>query len=244
MTRLIWTITSSLLLFSCVTPKKIIYFQNENKVEAITASKAYLPKIQAGDILSVTVNSISPEASKFFNQSKEEVIPIEYLVDANGNIEMPVIGEVKVAGNTTSEIKDLLKNKLDKYLEQPTVNVNFSNFKITVLGEVNKPGVYNISNEQIDLIEAIGLAGDLTIYGKRKEVLVVRENQGKKEFIEIDITNREVFGLQNIELHPNDIIYIAPSRAKIAAGDNFYRVAPLVISVITLLSIVLIRINP
>jgi polysaccharide export outer membrane protein len=123
------------------------------------------------------------------------------------------------------------------------VRVIFDNFKITVLGEVQKPGVYSVRNERLTLPEALGLAGDMTIYGNRKNVLLIREENKKRNFIRIDLTNRDFFDSPHYFLNPNDIIYVEPTKGKTAISDNFYRIAPIVISTLTLISLLLVRFN-
>ncbi|MBS1504299.1 MAG: polysaccharide biosynthesis/export family protein, partial [Bacteroidetes bacterium] len=185
------TCALSLLFTSCVNQKQIAYFQKgPGQPDTIAIAKAYVPKIQPGDILSIPVGSLNPMASSFFNPFSTMPVPSEstnvptnsasgvsssgaggstlvqaaapgFLVDASGNIEFPLLGPVKVAGLTTIEARDLIKGKLKLYLKEPTVNVRFLNYKISVLGEVLHPSVYVIPNESITLPEALSLAGDM-----------------------------------------------------------------------------------
>jgi polysaccharide export outer membrane protein len=121
------------------------------------------------------------------------------------------------------------------------VRIYFENFRFTLLGEVARPGVYTVTNEKISITEAIGMAGDLTIYGDRKNILLIREENGQKQFVNIDITGREFFQSPYYYLHSNDVLYVEPVKARIAQSDNFYRVAPLVMSTITLGAVILLR---
>jgi polysaccharide export outer membrane protein len=232
---------------SCRTLKEVVYFQ----VPADTASKAnaegkdslkrdslviqdYTPIIRHNDILEIFVTSINPEATSYFNplsgfgtgttnilRDNPEVLG--YLVDANGEIEMPIIGAVKVAGLTIPQIKTLLKEKLEKYLEKPSVRVVLKNFKVSILGEVKLPGIYFVINERLSFPEAIAMAGDLTIFGKRENILIVREENGKKEFANVDMTQRNFFESPYYYLHPNDVLYVEPVKAKVESSDNFFR---------------------
>ncbi len=251
------------LFFSCRSQKDVIYFQEspssasksrisfKNFPEENDESKiqTYEPVIRSNDILKIYVSSINREASSFFNplmnpDSKvDDPSAFGYLVDAKGFIEMPLIGQIKVSGLTVNAIRDTVKQKLSKYLENPTVRIIFDNFKVSVLGEVNRPGVYVVQNERLTLPEALGLAGDLTIFGNRRNILVIREDEGKREFSRVDLTLREIFKNPFYFLHPNDVIYIEPVKSKTAVSDNFYRIFPIVISSITLISILLIRFN-
>ena len=219
---------------SCMTRKDISYFQDISdsaSVQKIT--RDFEAIIQPGDIISVFVSSLSKEASSFFNsvdESGDQVVANTYLVDASGTIELPLIGQVQVNGLTTQLAKQAIKDKLQQYLVNPTVNVRIRNFKITVLGEVKTPGVYTIPNEKITLIEALGLAGDLTIFGKRMDVLVIRESQNERKFFKVDLRSKEFFESEFYYLQSNDIVYVEPGKGKIASADSWYRILPIVFS--------------
>ena len=235
---------------SCVSQKKITYFQNENLAndgQVTEISKAYIAKIQAGDIISVAVSSLSPEASAMFNPYQTMVIGQTqvlnntipqvpgYLVNEDGYIILPIIGKIQLIGLTTKESTELITKLLEKYLQQPTVNIRILNFKISVLGEVTRPSVYTISNEKITLPEAISLAGDLTIFGKRKNILLIREADGKREFARIDLTQRDLFNSPYYYLRANDVIYVEPGRGKVTSSERAVQLAPILISGLTLL---------
>ncbi len=237
-------------LASCRKQKEITYFQNppdSTATNQVQALKTYEPKIHYNDILKIYISSVNKEASSFFNPLFDAETKLDnpeaygYLVDANGIIEMPLIGSVYVEGLTVPMIRDTLKKKLEKYLQNPTVRVIFDNFKVTVLGEVEMPGIYTVKNERITIPEALGLAGDLTIYGRRTNVMIIREEEGKRNFVTIDLTKRDVFRSPYFFLHPNDVVYIEPNKGKTATSDNFYRLAPIIISTITLISVLAIR---
>jgi polysaccharide export outer membrane protein len=232
-----------LLSESCITRKDISYFQDISDTLTIQPIKQeYEASIQPGDIISVLVTSLSQEASSFFNSIEEEtgkLVPNTYLVDASGNIEMPLIGSVKISENTTQVAKFLIRNKLGKYLVEPTVRVRIQNFKITVLGEIRDPGVYIIPDEKITIIEAIGRAGDLSIYGKRNNVLLIREENGQRTFTKIDLTSKTLFESDYYYLHSNDIIYIEPGKGKISSAGNIYRILPIVLAGLSTIGIFL-----
>ncbi|MBS1531872.1 MAG: polysaccharide export protein [Bacteroidetes bacterium] len=162
------------------------------------------------------------------------------LVDADGNIEIPLVGIVKVVGLTTIEAKDVIKAKVAKYLKEPTVTVRFLNYKISVLGEVMHPSVYVIPNETITLPEALGLAGDMTIFGKRDNVLVIRDVNGKKEFGRVNLNSRDLFNTPYYYLHANDVVYVEPSKGRIAQTDKVYQILPVVLSALSFLSIIFV----
>lgn len=230
---------------SCMTRKDISYFQDlEDSVSIQKITRDFEAVIQTGDIISIHVTSLSQEASSFFNvvgENGDQQVANTYLVDAGGNIEMPLIGTVKVRDLTTEQAKDSIKSKLDKYLSNPTVNLRIRNFKVTVLGEVKTPGVYTIPNEKITLVEAIGLAGDLTIFGKRVNVLVIREKDGERKFYKVDLRSKEIFESDIYYLHSNDIVYVEPGKGKIASADAWYRILPIVFSGLTALGLFLGR---
>lgn len=243
------------LLSSCVSQKEVTYFQSASQSadqELNEISNNYIARIQSGDILQVMVSSLSPEASAMFNpflaaqsanviqNSQTNNLPPAngYLVDEEGLITLPLVGKLKLAGLSTREAKDLITQKLDKYLQQPTVNLRILNFRVSVLGEVVRPSVYTIPNEKITLPEAIGLAGDLTIYGKRNNVLVIRETNGKREFARIDLTKRDLFSSPYYYLHANDVVYVEPGKGRLTSSDRSIQLAPIVISGLTLLTLI------
>lgn len=231
-------------MVACIPQKKILYFQQKDtQVLSILNQE---PIVKAGDLLSISVASISPEASAFFayNDKKTNDVanPVNaYLVDNNGNIDIPLVGELLVKGKTTSEIKNVLKQKLEKYLNNPSVAVRIANFKITLLGDFNKPGVYSVDNNSISILEAIGLGNDLTIYANRT-ISLIREKDGKREFYSIDLTNRKQFETP-ILLQPNDVIYAEPSKSRTATAENFYKIAPIAISSLTFIGLLILNLS-
>ena len=233
---------------SCVSNKKMLYFQDVEGVENSTVLANYEPKIQPGDLLNINVAAIDAEAALPFNLYETPVVgtytsslkPLAYLVNTDGEINFPVLGTLKVAGFTSKELTKSLSEKLGSYITKPIVNIRLTNFKITVLGEVKTPGTYPVANERISIIEAIGLAGDLTIQGKRTTVTLVREVQGERKFVTIDLTNKQLFNSPYYYLAQNDVIYVEPNKTKInssAVGSN----AGLILSSIsTLISLIAI----
>ncbi|MCF8275180.1 MAG: polysaccharide export protein [Flavobacteriales bacterium] len=236
-----------LLSQSCITRKDISYFQDiSDTLSTQTIGQNFEATLQSGDLLSIHVTSLSKEASSFFNvvgENTDQQVANTYLVDALGNIEMPLIGTVKVAGKTTQIAKGEIKDLLEKYLNNPTVNLRIRNFKVTVLGEVQNPGVYTIPNEKITLVEALGLAGDMTIFARRVNVLVIREESGKREFMKLDLTSKGFFESEYYYLHSNDILYVEPGKGKFASADAWYKILPIVFSGLTALGLFLSRVS-
>jgi polysaccharide export outer membrane protein len=245
----------SLFLFACSNEKSLVNFRKtNNNQDTISVAVTYVPKIQTGDILSIYVNSLSPEASSFFNPYKVGVASngsgdnnnnnnnnnnAGYLVDASGDIELPLVGNIKVTGRTTSQVRDTLKVLLRPYLKEPTVLVRFLNFKVSLLGEVARPNVYNIPNEMITLPEALSMAGDLTPFARRDSIQIIRDVNGKKEFGYVNLTNRSVFSSKYYYLHANDLVYVKPSKIKAQQNDRSFQFVSLGISLISLIVIIL-----
>ena len=224
---------------SCSTTKKIRYFEDlpdSGILKSIQGAVYTEPKIQPDDIITVVVQTADPLATQTINMgniasaSPGNMVGTQavnqptlgYLVDNNGFIEMAVLGKVKVAGYTTSEAKDIIKNLAarDNAYRNPTVIVRFANFKVSVAGEVNKPGTYIMPNERVSVLDALAMAGDLTIYGKRENVLLLRTNpDGTKMPYRINLQKSDIMKEPYFYLRQNDYVYIEPTKAKAAAND-------------------------
>ncbi|MCE7066124.1 polysaccharide biosynthesis/export family protein [Dyadobacter sp. CY326] len=239
---------------SCIAPKKMVYFQGDSLPSIDTIRQAYVPIIQKNDMLSVVVGSLNPEANEIFNMASlrsapptgngnngPSVQPAGYLVAGDGSVELPLIGKVKVAGLEVQAAADSLNRRLKKYLKAPSVSVYIINFKVSVLGEVNQPAVYTVADGKITLPEALSLAGDLTIYGKRDNVMIVREENGLRSYTRVDLTSRHIFDSPYYYLHKNDLVYVEPTKARLTGADRTYQVLPLVLSVVTAVSLILFR---
>ncbi|MFD1258255.1 polysaccharide biosynthesis/export family protein [Mucilaginibacter terrae] len=243
---------SCLYLFSsCRSVKQLTLFQkvSVNEPDTIAIPKANFTIIQPGDILSINVTSLSSAASTFFNpygssgssgSSVNAAGAINtqeapgYLVDENGNIELPLIGSLKLSGLSTLKAKAVIRDSLTKYLKEPTLTLRVINYKITLLGEVSKPAVYTIPNERVTLPEVISLGGDLTAFGRRDNVLIIRDNNGKKEFGHVNLNTRELYKSPYYYLRSNDLVYVEPSAGKAIQNNSFFKIFPLVASIITL----------
>ena len=214
----------TLVLVSCASKKDIIYLQNADSVKSSNEFSNYEPKLQNDDLLSIIVSAEQPELTVPFNlpkiqgnyqlDSNQENIKT-YLIDTNGFIEFPVIGKIKLAGQTKTDAVKALENKIREYITNPAVNLRILNYKISVIGEVNKPGSYKISSERITLLEALSQAGDLTIYGKRNNLLVIREIDSKMTYNRIDITKADFINSDFYYLSQNDVIVVEPNKTKI-----------------------------
>jgi polysaccharide export outer membrane protein len=216
-----------ILLASCASKENVVYFQDVEGVSVNDSLINFEPKIQIGDILSINVSAVDAEAALPFNLYETPIIgtyasnakPLTYLVDSEGNINFPVIGKFKIEGLTTKETNDKLTKILEDYIKNPIINIRLTNFKVTVMGEVVKPGTYIIPNERISVLDAIGLAGDLTIYGNRKTVLLIREQDGKRMMVNMDLTNKQLFNSPYFYLSQNDVVYIEPNKTKVNSSN-------------------------
>jgi polysaccharide export outer membrane protein len=218
----------SLIFTGCVSSKKIVYFQDDKGQKLDENIVNFQPTLQFGDILSINVSSLTPEAAAPFNVFESQGIgfaqnPLPYIVDTDGEINFPGIGKLKVSELTTKQLTNKLTKQLEPFLKDPIVDIRLLNFKVTVLGEVTNPGTYSVQNERITIIEAIGLAGDLNIQALRKSITLIREQGGKRVFVPIDITNKDIFNSPYFYLAQNDVIYVEPNKTKInssAVGPN------------------------
>jgi polysaccharide biosynthesis/export protein len=215
------------MLTSCVSKKKMVYLQNVTASTPIVTS--YEPLIQKDDILYINVSSVSEEAVAPFNLDTKAVTGNStmerqtYLVDFGGNIDFPVIGTIKVGNTTVNDLKLQLRKKLSEYVSDVVVNIRIMNFKVSVLGEVNKPGVINVNSQRITLLDALAIAGDLTLYGRRNNILIMRENKGVKTTARIDLTNPDFMNSEFYYLDQNDVVYVEPNKRKLdstAIGTN------------------------
>jgi len=243
------------LLFSCTNIKKTAYFYGVPS--GPIPSNMTVPEsiIQKNDILSIVVNDLNPKATEIFNPANPDNndpsatsgkdVSRGYLVDTDGNIYFPLLGNIKAEGLTKNQLKDRIRNLSieKKILLDPIVNIRFLNFRVTVLGEVGKPTVIPIPNEKISLLEALGLAGDLTIYGNRANVMVIREEviPGKKEqrsIARLNLNSSELFTSPYYYLQSNDIVYVEPNKAKVASTSRASQWLPVIFSGLSLAAIV------
>lgn len=223
-----------ILLNSCTSKKKLDYLQNIESVALEASMKNAKSTIQPNDQLVIMVTAKDMDVVKPFNQnfSSGQILQYSlpsnnapaqsqtsasgptYVVDSQGNIEFPVIGKINTENKTTEELRDILKKEISKYVVNPQVSVRNTNYKITVLGEVNRPGTYNIPDAQTTLLEVLGLAGDLTIYGNRTDVLVVRNIDGVMTKERIDLTKADFINSPFFYLKQNDVIIVSPNETK------------------------------
>lgn len=230
-----------LMASSCGSRRDIIYFQDIEKYSFYAKDESkYQLRIVPNDNLLITVSSPNPVAAEPFNTinlSNSYTTGLEwkgFLVNERGEINFPVIGVVTIGGLTKIEAEKLLVDRISYYIDNPVVNIRFMNYKISILGEVNRPGTYTISDEKISLPKAISLAGDLTIYGKRQKVRIYRMENGEKKFYTVDLTSPTVFYSPYYYLQQNDIVYVEPNKAR-AGASTYNQSLPLVFSAVSIL---------
>ena len=255
-----------ILFSSCSSTKKTKYFQDipdSGRLQIIAKAVYVEPRIQTDDILTVMVQTVDPQASATINSGNVNSNSISapgantpmstlniptsnlsnsmgYLVDKEGNITMPILGKIQVTGLTTSEARQVIFNAADHYYKDPAVIVRYANFRVNVAGEVLKPGTYVMPNEKVTILDAITMAGDLTIYGKRENVLLIRENpDGSKTSYRINLKKSDFLSSPYFYLRQNDFIYVEPGKGKAAATDvaqaSNYTIAASLLSIIAII---------
>lgn len=221
----------NLLLVSCVSKQKILYIQD---TVTNNSNNSFELKLEPDDMLLINVTSENPEIAEPYNlksvtlqnNTEEDAATrkqLTYLIDKNGYIDFPIVGKIKIGGLTKEQATIEIQNILKDHVKDALVTIRLVNFKITVLGEVQKPGAYTIKSERITLLEALGMAGDLTIYGKRSNVLLIREQNGEKITHRIDLTKSSFFDSPYYYLAQNDVLYVEPNGTKVnssAIGPN------------------------
>lgn len=227
-----WMLLSWVILFSaCNSTKEVVYLQDVVPLKQQDIERKYEVFIHEDDLLSIMVNSKDPELALPFNmplityqigsESSGQQRVLGYLVDTNGDIDFPILGKLHVAGLSRLELRDLIKEKLisGDYIKDPVVTVQFLNYKVSVMGEVARPGSFTITGDRITLLEALSMAGDLTIYGRRDRVAVIREENGKRSILFHDLRSSDIFTSPCYYLQQNDIVYVEPNKAKAGQRD-------------------------
>ncbi len=222
---------------SCISQAELINFRQADQApndSSVKIENATNLTIQPEDLLRIDINSLSEVAGEVFNppttgQGNQQMgqgggqggnytleLFMGYLVDQEGFIELPVLGRVLVAGLTLEEAKSNITRQLNEYLKDPVVSMRFLNLKVTVLGEVNFPGVQRLSNKRVTLLEALGMAGDLTAYANRNNIMITREENGQRDRVYLDLQSDDIFSSPYFYLQQNDVIYVEPNQARVA----------------------------
>jgi polysaccharide export outer membrane protein len=246
-------LTIAIIFASCASTKNVPYFQDipdSTRIKLVLDAPYKDPVIIPDDILSVTVVTIDPTTAAPVNQAATVAVSTSnitapqmvpgLLVDKDGDISLPIIGTIKVAGLTTYQAKDIIRQKAQLYFKNPDVQLRFANFKITVIGEVTHPSTFTVPNEKVSVLDALGMAGDLTIYGRRDNVLIIREDNGKKELFRLNLNSSDLFKSPYFYLKQNDVVYVEPNKSKaIQADAEQTRIITIAASVITAILLVL-----
>ncbi len=258
----------SLTIISCNTTHKIKYFQDipdSGQLKTIAKAEYTEPIIRNGDILNIIIQTIDPLSTSMVNNGNvsagtpsqssssnslllsavsggnQQAAVTGYLVDKEGNIEIPILGKIQASGNTTFQLKDIVYNRALKFFKEPTVTVRLANFKVNVTGEVLKPGEYIMPDEKESVMDALSMAGDLTIFGKRENVLLIRENpDGSKTPYRINLKKSDILSSPAYYLRQNDLIYVEPRKAKSDATDasqtKYFAIAGSILSILIILA--------
>lgn len=250
---LLFITLTALVFSSCVSKKRITRFQYDEINQSIV-SNDYKTIFKADDLLQITISAQNLKSVVAFNLpaanfsattglAVAQPLQQAYLVDSNGEIDFPILGKIKVGGKSREEVIELFKSKLDPdYVKAPTINILIANFKITVSGDVTRPGTFTIPNERVTILEAIGLAGDLNISAKRDNILVIREEGNEKKQYRVNLLSNSVFTSPVYYLQQNDLVYVEPNNAKAqsaATNQNtglFVSIGSIVISLIAVLT--------
>ena len=254
--RLIMFLIAGSVLFSCKTNQKLteksIYFKNISDSMLQKALQEYEPIMQKGDILSIVVITPNENSTRLFNRPNANGSSSSsdgssggsssggYLIDEKGNISIPYLGYVKAAGLTRMQLTDTLTTQLRRYIDSAAVTVRLTNYRITILGEVLRPGTFIIPNERVTIIDAIGLAGDLTIYGKRNNIRVIRQTDEGRQTGTVDINNKgDIFDSPYYFLRQNDIVYVEMNERKIKSTDqSSYRTLGIILGVVSAIGVI------
>jgi polysaccharide export outer membrane protein len=255
MERLIYSFVAFLLL-SCATSKDILYFQDIDQVKKQPIQAEYITRIAKDDLLNIVVTGPDKTVVMPFNltlnenmiggyTSAQSLFP--YLVDSQGNIDFPVLGRIHVEGLTRIELTNYLTERLQEYIKDPVVVISFTNYKITVLGEVRSPGTYTMPSERTTILQALGMAGDLNIAAERDKVLLIREIDGVQTHVKIDLKSAQIMNSPYFYLHQNDVLYVAPSTSRIVQGTNTASIwstsLSILVSAVSVVSVILTLTN-
>jgi len=257
MRQYIYLLLTAMLLSSCGVKYQTVPYFTDLPVDSVVQEQINnqtVLKIQKNDILAITVTSLNPEASAIFNMGSTSSLqgntsgaanPTNtangFLVDQDGSIQLPLIGSVPVFGLTTAQARAALEKRLVQYLKEPVVSLRLVNFRVSVLGDVSRPGVYPVNNERVSVSEALSMAGDLTITAVRNNVLLIREDRGVREYIRLDLQSKDLFSSQYYYLQNNDVLYVQPGKAKYASVDSSYRNVSIVLSALSVIALLISR---
>ena len=224
-----------LVISACAPRRDLVYFSNMANTTTTNDAQNPEARIRQNDIVNITMNSLSPESNLLFtskNISPDATLK-GYRVNKSGNIHLPLIGDFKIEGMTIEEAQSGIAAALSEHVKKPEVEIQIVNFKVTVIGEVNKPSTFIITDEKVNLLEALGMAGDMTVYGKRDNVLIIRTEDNRKTMKRLNLNNQETLNSPYFNLRQNDIVYVEPDRSKAVEFSSNTRIAPMIIASIS-----------
>ena len=238
-------LSATAIFSSCASYKKIPYFQDLDRSQVITEDINNMSSlvIQPEDQISISVTSLNQDAANVFtnniqNSGTNAENPVYgYVVNSNGEVTLPLLGVVKVGGLTSAQLSTQLQQQLLSFLSKPNVAVKIVNFKVAVLGDVLRPNIYRSTSDRLTITEALSLAGDLNVTAKRDDITLVREINGKRTYIPIDLTSKKLFQSPYFYMKSNDLLFVQPGKLKLATVDTGYRNASLIISALSLIAI-------
>jgi len=245
MKQLFSLILLGVFLVSCVSHKEVTYFNDlDNRNEGVlNMPNAPVLHLQPNDVVEVSISSISKDANEYFQKGGSDIdhkyAGNTYQIASDGSIDLPLVGKVIIGGMPNQEAEALIRDALLTYLQKPSVNIRLVSFEITVLGEVKMPGVYAIADGRVTVLEALGYAGDLTIFGKRDNILVIRNSDAGKAYFRINLNSSDVLNSDKFYLRNNDVVYVEPSKGLTSRDDNAYRILPLILSTLTFVVVII-----
>lgn len=249
---------TTIFLSACTTGRNLVYFSDLNNTtpNQTPIQNSIEPKIEAGDLLSIVVSSLNAETNQAFNSgillptatgpstgAAVNRVNEGYLVDSNGEVNFPIVGKLKLAGLTKEEATQKIVDIVGKSAKLPVVTIRFLNFRVTVIGEVNRPSTFTVPMEKINVLEALGLAGDMTGYGRRDDVLIIREKNNVRTTTRINLNNKSTLNSPYFYLQQNDIVYVEPDKAKALQVSTRSVNLPIYLSVVSVLVILLTNIR-
>lgn len=244
-----------MMLGSCGPKRNLVYFSDLPDTTAYQSAilNDVEPTIQPGDILRITVNSLHAESNRLFNtgamvpagetsaSADANLANDGYLVNSAGYITFPIIGQLLLEGLTREQARQKLVDEVSEYAKDPIINIRFANFKITVVGEVKAPSTFTIPSEKINIIEALGLAGDMTPYGKRENVLLIREQNGQRTVVRLNLNDKETLNSPYFYLRQNDVVYVEPTRSRDPSADRNLRILTVTLAALSTVIVILTR---
>ena len=236
---------SLITLSSCVTNRDLEYIRSSKEIKKIKAND-FNYRLQSGDLISVQISTTTEQQHDFFNKEKfvnsqlmiNNPYLFGYIIKEDGYLDLPSFGLVKAAGFTLRELENVIKNIAYSYFESPVIKLNILNFEITILGEVNKPGTYKIIDPDVNILYALSLSGDVTKFGNRKKVKIIRNQNEINRVFYVDLTKKGILNNTDFMLQPHDIIYVAPLKKKFYAFNNVTSIVSMVFSLVTLLLLI------